>query len=109
MEVSREEEVNILFLVPPLNIAWSQGEKSKKGNLSHLDILPGVNHLIWRVSKQADVSPPRVEVGCIRLNILPTLSQPMRVEDKLVRREEDAAQKKFKLKRFWGKTCRRST
>ena len=31
VEVSREEEVNILFLVPPLNIAWSKGEKRKKG------------------------------------------------------------------------------
>ena len=96
MEVSREEEVNILFLVPPLNIAWSQGEKSKKGNLSHLDILPGVHHLIWRVSKQSDVSPPGVEVGSVWLNILSTLGQPMRVEDKLVRGEEYAAQKMLK-------------
>ena len=95
MEVSREEEVNILFLVPPLNIAWSQGEKRKKGTYSHLDVLPGVNHLIWWVSKQADVPPPGVEVRRIRLNVLPTLSQPVRVEDKLVRREEDAAQKMF--------------
>ena len=76
--------------------------------MSHLDILPGVHHLIRRVSKQSDVTPPRVEVCSVRLNILPTLCQPMRVEDKLVWGEEYAAQKMFKSQRFCGKTCRRS-
>ena len=33
----------------------------------HLDILPGVHHLIWRVSKQSDVSPPGVEVGSVAM------------------------------------------
>ena len=31
--MSKEEEVNILFLVPPLNIAWSEGVRRRKEEL----------------------------------------------------------------------------
>ena len=37
------------------------------------------------------MSPPRVEICGIRLNILVGLSDPVRVEDELVWREEDGA------------------
>ena len=75
--------------------------------MSHLDVLPGVHHLIWWVSKQTDVAPPGVEVRRIRLNILPTLSQPVRVEDKLVRGEEDAAQSNVQLTKILGQNLQK--
>ena len=48
-----------------------------------LDILPGVDNLVVRVSHQPDVAPPRVEVGSVRLDIFSSLGQTVRVKHKL--------------------------
>lgn len=56
-----------------------------------LDVLPGVDHLIRGRAAELDVAPPRVEVGRVRLDVL-GVRQPVRVEDELVRREEESAE-----------------
>ena len=54
-----------------------------------------MHYFVRRVSKEADVAAPGVEVGCVRLNIFPAFCQSMRVEHKLVRGEENAGITKF--------------
>lgn len=56
-----------------------------------LHVLPRVHHLVRRVAGQFHVAPPRVEVGRVRLHVLVRRADPVRVEDELVRREEEAA------------------
>ena len=50
-----------------------------------LDVLPGVDDLIVRVSHQADVAAPRVEVRGVRLDVFPALGQTVGVEHELER------------------------
>lgn len=50
-----------------------------------------MNDLLWRTALQLQMAPPGVEVGCVRLHVLVMRAQPVRMEDELVRREEQAA------------------
>ena len=54
-----------------------------------------MHHFVRRVSKEADVAAPGVEVGRVRLNILPAFCQSVRVEHKLVWGEENAGITQF--------------
>lgn len=56
-----------------------------------LDVLPGVHHLVRRGAGQLHVPTPRVEVRRVRLHVLVRRADTMRMEDELVRREEQAA------------------
>lgn len=56
-----------------------------------LDVLPGVDYLVRLSAGQLHVPAPRVEVGRVRLHVLVRRAHAMRVEDELVRREEQAA------------------
>ena len=62
-----------------------------------------MNNLIWRVSQEPDVPPPRVEVGGIWLNVLAapaspmTIAQVVRVENELVWREKDGTKGTLKM------------
>lgn len=60
-----------------------------------LDVLPGVHHLVRGTAGQFHVPAPRVEVGRVRLHVLVRWAEPMRVEDELVRREEQSAVRAF--------------
>lgn len=55
------------------------------------DVLPGVHHLVRRIARQLHVPAPRVEVGRVRLHVLVRRVDAVRMEDELVRREEQAA------------------
>lgn len=60
-----------------------------------LDVLPGVDYLVRGIPRQFHVPSPRVEIGCVRLDVLVRRPDPVRVEDELVRREEEAAVRAF--------------
>ena len=80
---------------------WSRGrycatwfrEKTLSGPpIEHgFDVLPGVDYDLGWVAQQFGVPPPRIEIGRVRLDILVTVCQAMRVEHKLVGAEEHSA------------------
>lgn len=56
-----------------------------------LDVLPGVHYIIWRTLGQFHVPAPGIEVGRVRLYVFVRWAEPVRVENELVRRKEQAA------------------
>lgn len=56
-----------------------------------LDVLPSVHHLIRRGAGQLHVPAPRVEIRRVRLHVLVRRTDTMRMENELIRREEQAA------------------
>nr|CAH7717535.1 unnamed protein product [Callosobruchus chinensis] len=64
-----------LFLVPPLNMAFTSSQA--------------------RRTTQLHMTPPRIEVRCIRLDVLVVGTESVRVEDELVRGEEQTTHGAF--------------
>ena len=54
-----------------------------------LHVFPSMNHFFRGCSTELHVSPPGVEVGCIRLDVLVTRTDPVGVEYELVWRKEE--------------------
>ena len=48
-----------------------------------LDVLPGVDNLVVRVSQQSNVTTPGVEVSSVRLDVFTSLGQAVRVKYEL--------------------------
>ena len=56
---------------------------------SYLDVLPGEDDLVGRLAEQADVPPPRVEVGRVRLHVAVGVSDAVSVENELGKGKSD--------------------
>lgn len=68
-------------------------ETLPRASVKHgLDVLPGVNDVVGRGAAYLEMTTPRVEVGCVWLDVFGGWSRAMRVEDELVGREEEAAE-----------------